>query len=407
MIGFIDDYTIEQCCEILDNLRVPLNSDQRFEIQGEYPYYGANGVQGFISNYVFDDDLILIAEDGGNFEQFATKPIAYRVKGKCWVNNHAHVLKAKKEFSQGFIFYSLEHRNILFFIAGGTRSKLTQGELRKITLKHPEKKEADKIGEIIGISDEAIAQTETLIAKYQSIKIGLMQDLLTRGIDTNGNIRSKATHKFVVKNGVEVPEEWEVKKASDLMFIINGGTPATSVKEFWESGIIPWLSVDDFNNGKRYVSFTLKHITNKGLENSATRLLPKNSIIISARGTVGVISQLSKEMAFNQSCYGLVSKNEKEISNDFLYYGLKQIFSKGGVAKSESVFDTITKNTFDEIKIAFPSTSKEFGRIIEILAQKDNFIEEQTIHLSKLYSLKTALMQDLLSGRVRVKVHNE
>jgi type I restriction enzyme, S subunit len=123
------EYTIEQCCDILNNMRFPLNSEQRFEMKGEYPYYGANGVQGFIDRWKFDDNLILIAEDGGNFEQFSTRPIAYKVSGKCWVNNHAHVLKAKKNFSQDFIFYSLEHKDINFFIVGGTRSKLTQGEL--------------------------------------------------------------------------------------------------------------------------------------------------------------------------------------------------------------------------------------------------------------------------------------
>lgn len=84
---------IEDCCEILDSMRVPITASKR-EI-GEYPYYGANGIQDYVADYIFDDELVLLAEDGGNFGS-KERPIAYRVSGKCWVNNHAHVLKPKE-----------------------------------------------------------------------------------------------------------------------------------------------------------------------------------------------------------------------------------------------------------------------------------------------------------------------
>ena len=83
---------IGDVCEILDNMRVPVTASERKK--GIYPYYGANGIQDYVDDYIFDDDLVLLAEDGGNFGS-KDKPIAYRVSGKCWVNNHAHVLKPK------------------------------------------------------------------------------------------------------------------------------------------------------------------------------------------------------------------------------------------------------------------------------------------------------------------------
>ena len=76
-------------CEILDSKRVPITAHERKN--GSYPYYGANGIQDYVADYIFDDELVLLAEDGGNFGS-KEKPIAYRVSGKCWVNNHAHVL---------------------------------------------------------------------------------------------------------------------------------------------------------------------------------------------------------------------------------------------------------------------------------------------------------------------------
>ena len=128
--------TISDCCDILDNFRVPINDEIRQTMQGNIPYYGANGIQGYIDRFIFDEDLILIAEDGGNFEQYDKRPIAYKISGKSWVNNHAHILRAKENFNQNYIFYSLVHKDIIKFIKGGTRSKRNQGtneELKNIT----------------------------------------------------------------------------------------------------------------------------------------------------------------------------------------------------------------------------------------------------------------------------------
>ena len=115
--GKWEEKTLLELINCLDNLRVPLNDSQRLNMKGDYPYCGANGILDFINQYMIDDDIILIAEDGGYFDEYAYRPIAYRMSGKCWVNNHAHILKAKESFSQDFIFYSLVHKNILSFLA--------------------------------------------------------------------------------------------------------------------------------------------------------------------------------------------------------------------------------------------------------------------------------------------------
>ena len=97
---------------------------------------------------------------------------------------------------------------------------------------------------------------------------------------------------------------WRECKLGDVIEIIGGGTPKTSIAEYW-NGNIPWLSVVDFNSGKKYISKTEKTITEQGFKNSSTKLLQKNDIIISARGTVGALAMLDKPMTFNQSCYGI------------------------------------------------------------------------------------------------------
>lgn len=122
---------VEDCCEILDSQRKPVTESER--VPGMYPYYGANGIQGTINQYIFDDKLVLVAEDGGHFGS-KTKPIAYLVNGKCWVNNHAHVLRAKKGFLAEYICYSLMFYKIEGYINGATRQKLTQSALRKLLI---------------------------------------------------------------------------------------------------------------------------------------------------------------------------------------------------------------------------------------------------------------------------------
>ena len=161
-------------------------------------------------------------------------------------------------------------------------------------------------------------------------------------------------------------------KLSDLVSIIGGGTPKTSKTEYW-NGDIPWLSVKDFNNDFRYVYKTEKRITQLGLENSSTKILNKGDMIISARGTVGEIASIPYPMTFNQSCYGLRAK-ENMITSDFLYYLIKYNISILKNQTHGSVFDTITKSTFDEIWVDIPGIMMQ-DKIATILSMIDKKIE--------------------------------
>ena len=166
--------------------------------------------------------------------------------------------------------------------------------------------------------------------------------------------------------------EWREYKISDIADVIGGGTPKTSVEEYW-NGDIPWLSVVDFNTGKKYVSQTEKTITSLGLEKSSTKLLQANDIIISARGTVGALAMLNKPMAFNQSCYGMKAKEDITIS-DYLFYLLKNTVKQLQQASYGAVFDTITRNTFNETTILLPPL-KEQKAIAGVLSSLDDKID--------------------------------
>lgn len=116
--------------DFLDNLRKPVTASDR--TAGEYPYYGANGLQGTINDYIFDEPLVLLAEDGGFFGM-PDKTIAYQVSGKCWVNNHAHVLRPKQGVDIRYLLNVLQKYDVTPYTNGTTRAKLTKGSAERIS----------------------------------------------------------------------------------------------------------------------------------------------------------------------------------------------------------------------------------------------------------------------------------
>ena len=158
---------------------------------------------------------------------------------------------------------------------------------------------------------------------------------------------------------------------ADVIDLIGGGTPKTSISEYWD-GEIPWISVKDFNNDNRYVYTTEKSITKAGLGNSSTKLLAYDDIIISARGTVGELAMIPFPMAFNQSCYGIRGKKDI-IIQPYLYYLLKDSMCLLKSQTHGSVFDTITRETFANIKISLPSIPEQ-QMIADILSALDDKI---------------------------------
>ncbi len=166
--------------------------------------------------------------------------------------------------------------------------------------------------------------------------------------------------------------------------IISGGTPKTSIPDYWD-GNIPWLSVKDFNNDSKFVYSTEKHITELGLKNSSTNLLKADDIIISARGTVGEMAMIPFDMAFNQSCFGIRANNEKILPH-YLYYALKNNIQTIKNSTHGSVFDTITLKDFDVIKIPVPDLETQ-QKIIHTLSVLDQKIELNSQQNKTLFEL--------------------
>lgn len=406
--------TVQESCEILDNMRIPLNAEERSRIVGNIPYYGANGVQGYINDFIFDEELILLAEDGGYFEEFDTRPIAYKIKGKSWVNNHAHILRAKDSFSLDFVFYSLQHKNIISFIKGGTRSKLNQSELKDISFWKAPLSQQQKIAKILTTVDNLIEQTQALIDKYTAIKQGMMADLFTRGIDLSGTPETNPNHGQLRPSFEKAPElyketelgwvprGWEVKKLGDISHRVTDGSHQSVQTS--EDGDVAFLFVSCIRNGKilwdkaALISRGDYSVISKGREPK------KGDILYTAVGSYGHAACVEEDIDFTFQRHIAYIKPDTNIILSELLAELLNFEPIRRWADSVALGNaqkTVTLGELTKFPIVLP-TLIEQSVLMNCLQQANAIIDQNTKLKQKYGDSKKGLMQDLLTGKVQV-----
>lgn len=240
---------LEDCCEILDSMRIPITASERKS--GSYPYYGANGIQDYVADYIFDDELVLLAEDGGNFGS-KTKPIAYRVSGKCWVNNHAHVLKPKKDFNVDYLCYSLMFYNTDGLVNGATRQKLTQATMRQMLIpQRTYQEQCDIVAQMNKVN---------LIIKTRQNQLQKLDELVkARFVELFGDMLSNDM-------------AWQESTLDTLADVVSGITKGRKIRET-ELIEVPYMAVSNVKDG--YIDWTtVKTIMATKQEIEQYRLLP-------------------------------------------------------------------------------------------------------------------------------------
>lgn len=266
------------------------------------------------------------------------------------------------------------------------------GELGKINIIVPSIKEQEKIASILSTVDEQIDNVDSLIEKNKELKKGLMQKLLSQGI---GHTAFKKTEIG------EIPEEWEVKRVGDITEIKTGGTPSTKCEEYWKDGRIPWMVSGDVNKG--IINSVDGRITESGMNNSAAKLLPKDTVMIALNGqgkTKGTVAYLNIEVTCNQSLAGFLPKEEKFYSK-YLFYNLQNRYSEIRGLTGDGARNGLNLGILRDILIPLPGIEEQ-RRTASILSQIDEKIEEYENKKQKLEELKIGLMQKLLTGEIRV-----
>lgn len=266
---------------------------------------------------------------------------------------------------------------------------------------HPPIEEQRRIAEILDTSDETIRKAEQLLAKLQLAKQGLLHDLLTRGFDDNGELRDPERHPEHFKDtelGI-LPKAWVIARLDDVAERGSGHTPSKNVPSYWNGGI-KWVSLADSHRlDQIYIYETDKEISELGIANSSAVKHPPGTVILSRDAGIGKSAITTETMAVSQHfmawyCGPLVR-------NLYLYYWLQHNKPKFESIALGSTIKTIGLSYFKKLRLPVPPLPEQESAVSALLSA-ETAVRTTAAEIIKLRKLKTGLMDELLTGRVRV-----
>ena len=244
-------YKLGDCVEILDNLRVPLSSVQRKELEKVYPYFGAQGIIDYVDDFIFDGNYILVAEDGNNLKS-RNEPVALWASGKFWVNNHAHILGEKNGFDLRYIYYAINNTDIKGYISGSAQPKLNQDNLKKIEILLPTIEVQRSISSFLSSVDSKIALNRAINRNLEALAKQLYDYWFVQFDfpDENGRPYKSSGGKMVWNEVLkrEVPEGWEAKRLFESTNV-QYGFPFSTERFTEEITDVPVVRIRDILDG--------------------------------------------------------------------------------------------------------------------------------------------------------------
>jgi type I restriction enzyme S subunit len=373
-----DIVTLGDVCEFLDSQRVPITESDRKP--GPYPYYGANGQQDSIDSYIFDEPLVLLAEDGGYFGS-KDRPIAYKVTGKCWVNNHAHVLRPKSNIDVDYLHRVLSYYDVTKYVNGTTRQKLTKGNAENISFPLPPLTEQKRIASLLARADRLRHLRRTAHELGES----LLQSVF---LEMFGDPVSNSRH-------------WNQEAIKDLGKVTTGSTPPSKAEGMF-GGVVPFITPGDLTvdtlNSQRYV-------TEDGAKKS--RVVRAGSTLVCCIGaTIGKTDIAKTKCAFNQQINAI--EWGKKINDEFgvtlMKFFSKLIADRG----SSTTLPILKKSEFEEIVIPVPplSLQEEFAGFVgaERRSARTASVESLRRRMSESERQVEGLFESLLSESFEIKV---
>ena len=328
------------------------------------------------------------------------------IAGRDLYTNEAIAAFTSKNLDHEYLYYGLQHWNLLKNVDQAIKGiTLNKSKLKKIEAHYPvDKKEQSKIAEVLSTIDRAITQTEALIAKHQRIKTGLMQDLLTRGIDEHGQLRDESTHKFKSTPLGMIPVEWEESNLGKIGHRITSGSRGWA-RYYSDSGakFIRIGSLTREHVNLRYEN--LQYVQPPDSSETKRTVLETGDLLISITADLGIIGVVPHDLgeAYINQHIALV-KLDKESFNPYFVGNLLSGF------QAQKYFSNLNDSgakaglnlkTIAAFPVVFPK-KEEQDRIAEIILKADKIIQAKKIERKKLLGIKTGLMQDLLSGEVSV-----
>lgn len=382
--------TINNICKILDNKRIPISQKNR--ISGIYPYYGASGIVDYIDKYIFDEELVLIGEDGAKWGAFENS--AFIVNGKYWVNNHAHILKPNNEILiNKFLVYFLNYSNLEKYITGATVKKLNQQKLKQIEIPLPPLKEQERI---VGILDESFSKID------ESIKI-LEQDLLNLD-ELMQSALQKAFNplKDNAKENYKLPQGWEWKSLEEISEI----NPRNKIDDNINVSFISMDKIlDGYSNDFSYKVKKWKEVK-KGFTHFKQGDIGVAKITPCFENRKSVIfDKLENGFGAGTTELHIIRANESVYSKFLLWFFKTEWFIQNGILNMTGAtgHKRISKDFIKSLQIPLPPLKEQeqiASHLDELSSYVKNLKQNYQAQIKDLQELKNSLLDKAFKGNL-------
>ena len=360
-------YRFDEVAINFDKKRVPLSSMERMKRQGQYRYYGAQGVIDYIDDYLFDGTYLLIAEDGENLKS-NKQNIAQIVNGQFWVNNHAHIVQTNELCNLKYLYYLINSMDLSGYITGSAQPKLSQANLNAVELQIPE----------VSIQNKIVSILDALDAK------------ITINTEINNNLEQQAQAIYQQMFTNQPNPDWVEGSLSDIADITMGQSPSGS--SYNEDGIGTIFFQGRAEFGFRFPTIRLYTTEPK-------RMACANDTLMSVRAPVGDLNVAHTDCCIGR---GLAAIHSKTNHQSFVLYTMFSLKKQLDVFNGEgTVFGSINRNSLNEMPILIPADEviEEFERIV---APMDAIIRNNYDEICRLQIIRDSLLPRLMSGELDV-----
>jgi type I restriction enzyme S subunit len=377
------EFLIEDLAEFCNAKRVPLSSMQRQQLQGSYPYYGASGIVDYVNDYIFEGSHVLISEDGENLKSRNT-PIAFEASGKFWVNNHAHILKAKEPHLTKILIHYFAQLDLTPYLTGAVQPKLNKATLSKIPLYLPSSTAEQKaIASVLSSLDDKI-------------------DLLHRQNKTLEAMAETLFRQWFIE---EAKEDWEIFQLQDLAKLQIGRTPPRKESHWFSDNTndMKWVSIKDLGAHGIFVTYSSEYLPISTIDHFNIPIIPEGTVMLSFKMTVGRVGIAIENMVSNEAIAQFQIK--KRLTSELLYCFLKQ-FNFDTLGSTSSIVTAVNTALLKGIEIALPEDDliQEFTEQVKSYFDK---VKANQLQIQTLENLRDTLLPKLMSGEVRVQYQTE
>jgi type I restriction enzyme S subunit len=367
-----------EICEILDSKRKPITKSDR--IAGTVPYYGASSIQDYVRDFIFDEPLVLLGEDGAKWN--AGDRSAFMISGKSWVNNHAHVLRPRREIiCNEWLTYFLVGADLNDFISGVTVPKLNQGRMREIPIPLPPLDEQKRLVAKLGEAMELISQSELVL-------------------DQNLNKLNELEIAEFTSEFLSLRSVFESTHIADVFKTSSGSTPLKSRRDFYDNGQIPWLLSGEV--AQRDITEAKNFITEKALAETAVKLVPPNSVLVAMYGaTAGEVGLLGFECTTNQAVCAI--HPHPDYLPRFVYYSLLSMQSFLVSQAAGNAQPNVSQAKIKELpfpKVPLRRQEEAVQRLDNVVNMRKELDELQQSKKSALIDLKNSLLSAAFAGEL-------